>query len=252
MYPYFYIGEIRFSTYAACILVGAVLSVALLTYFWRSKKMLHVFMPSLAIGFIGLALGAKLFGIVSKSIYNKVETGYWDINDSIFNSGIVYWGGLLGFLAAIYLNCRLRNKDFSDIINSLAIVIPLFHGFGRLGCYFAGCCYGRRDDGFFSLPYRLALDGEWEKRLPVQLIEAGFEFALFVILFSLYLQRRQKKEVHFINFYLILYSVFRFMIEFFRGDTVRGVIVGLSFSQIISMIVFITISTIIIQKRGIK
>lgn len=214
--------------------------------------MLHVFMPSLVIGFIGLALGAKLFGIVSKGIYNKMEIGYWDMNDSIINSGIVYWGGLLGFLAAIYLNCRLRKKDFSDISNSLAVVIPLFHGFGRLGCYFAGCCYGRKDDGLFSLPYRLSLNEEWEKRLPVQLIEAGFEFALFVILFSLYLQRRQKKEGPFINFYLILYSVFRFMIEFFRGDTVRGVIVGLSFSQIISMIVFITISTIIIQKRGIK
>lgn len=252
MYPYFYIGEIRFSTYASCIFVGAVLSVALLTYFWRSKKMLHVFMPSLAIGFIGLALGAKLFGIISKSIYNKVETGYCDINDSIFNSGIVYWGGLIGFLVAIYLNCQLQKKDFGDIANSLAVVIPLFHGFGRLGCYFAGCCYGRTDDSLFSLPYRLSFDGEWEKRIPVQLIEAGFEFALFVILFCLYLQRRQNKEMHFINFYLVLYSVFRFMIEFFRGDTVRGVIVGLSFSQIISIIVLITISTIIIQKRGIK
>ncbi len=252
MYPYFYIGEIRFSTYASCIFVGAVLSVALLTFFWRSKKMLHIFMPSLAIGFIGLALGAKLFGIISKSIYNKVETGNWDMNDSIFNSGIVYWGGLIGFLVAIYLTCRLRKKDFSDIANSLAVVIPLFHGFGRLGCYFAGCCYGRRYDGLFSLPYRLGLDGEWEERLPVQLIEAGFEFALFVILFRLYLQRRQNKELHFINFYLVLYSIFRFLIEFFRGDNVRGVIVWLSFSQIISMIVLITIIIIIIRKRGTK
>lgn len=252
MYPYFYIGDIRFSTYASCIFVGSVLSVALLTYFWRSKKMLHAFMPSLAIGLIGLAFGAKLFGIISKSIYNKAETGYCDINDSIFNSGIVYWGGLIGFLVAIYLNCRLRKKDFSDIANSLAVVIPLFHGFGRLGCYFAGCCYGRRDDSLFSLPYRLGFDGEWEKRLPVQLIEAGFEFALFVILFRLYLHRRQNKEMHLISFYLVLYSIFRFLIEFFRGDNVRGVIAGLSFSQIISMIVLTYISTVFIRKRGRK
>ncbi len=250
MCPYFYIGEICFSTYASCVFVGAILSTTLLTYFWRTDKKLHIFMPSLAIGFGGLVLGAKLFGIISKSIYNKVENGCWNMNDSILNSGIVYWGGLIGFLLVIYLNCLFRKKDFNNIANSLAVVIPLFHGFGRLGCYFAGCCYGRIDEGFFSLPYRFGVDEEWEKRLPVQLIEAGFEFCLFVILFRFYLHRRQNKKMNLLKFYLVIYSSFRFLIEFFRGDNVRGILIGFSFSQIISMIVLIYISVVIIRKRG--
>lgn len=249
MYPYIHIGDVQFSTYSTCAFVGAILAVTLLTYFWRTKKILHIYMPSMVIGFIGLVLGAKLFGILSKSIYNLVESGNWNMYDSTFNSGIVYWGGLLGFLAAVQLSCRWRKTNFEDIANSLAVVIPLFHGFGRIGCFFAGCCYGKINDGFLSLPYRLSIDGEWQNRLPTQLFEAGFEFAVFIVLLGLYLNKRQPEGTTFVYFYLMFYSMFRFVIEFYRDDSIRGVIGSFSFSQIISLITIICISIAFLQKK---
>lgn len=207
-------------------------------------------MPLVAWGLIGLIIGSKFFGILSKGMYNLVETGYWNLHDSVFNSGIVYWGGLLGFLLAIWLSCRLFKKNFEDIANSLAVVIPLFHTFGRIGCFFAGCCYGKINEGPFSLPYRIGVEGIWEKRLPAQLIEASFELFVFIVLLRVYLKRDREKGVYLIYLYLALYSVFRLFIEFFRDDSIRGVVGILSFSQIISLISIMSISILIFRKRG--
>ena len=69
-------------------------------------------------------------------------------------------------------------------------------------------------------------------RIPTQLIEALFEILLFVILF---IWQRKDNKKDFLKIYLITYSIFRFLIEFFRGDDVRGYFFGFSTSQIISI-----------------
>ena len=249
MYPYINIGEMQFPSYALCVFFGAIVSIVILTCFWRARRVLHVYMPSLAHGFIGLILSAKLFGILSKGVYNFTETGKWDLYDAVTNSGIVYWGGLLGFIFAIFLSCKLRKKSFGEIANSLAVVIPLFHGFGRIGCFFAGCCYGKETESFMSVPYRIGFEGTWVGRYPTQLCEAGFEFVVFSALFWWYCYKRREKGFELLYVYVAVYSIFRFFIEFYRADKVRGALGAISFSQIISVITLIFAVFMFIKKE---
>ena len=108
-----------------------------------------------------------------------------------------------------------------------ALLVPLFHGFARIGCYFGRCCYGIEMSG-------AAFSHFFEHRLPVQLMEAGFNFLLFVALLLLYFYKKQSRG-KLVRGYLLSYAIFRFIIEFFRGDALRGGFGPLSFSQWVSL-----------------
>ena len=105
------------------------------------------------------------------------------------------------------------------------ICITIAHGIGRIGCFLAGCCYGVQTDSWIGIDF--PNDG-LGKVVPTQLIEAIFLFLLTGILVILLLVKKFRY-----NFlvYLGAYSVFRFILEFFRGDE-RGVAFALSPSQV--------------------
>lgn len=112
-------------------------------------------------------------------------------------------------------------------------VVPgfaLFHAFGRIGCFMSGCCYGLR------LQKQFAFLGIHLNYFPLQLVESIFEFIMFFVL------SKRVREGKILNRYLISYSIFRFINEFFRGDAVRGVWFGISTSQIISLLIIIAIA----------
>ena len=113
----------------------------------------------------------------------------------------------------------------------VALIVPLFHGFARIGCYFGRCCYGIVMDGAFFARF-------FEQRLPVQLMESGFNFLLFAGLLLLFYHRRALRG-KLVRIYLWSYAAFRFLIEFFRDDAVRGGLGPLSFSQWVSLCVLL-------------
>ena len=123
----------------------------------------------------------------------------------------------------------------------IAPAVPLFHAFGRIGCFMSGCCYG------------LELKNPWVlfdvlifSRIPTQLIEALFEFILFIVLI---VWQKKNKMQNYLKFYMIIYAIFRFLIEFFRGDDVRGFFLGISTSQIISLSVLLFYLVIKIKNK---
>lgn len=169
-------------------------------------------------------LGAKLFGIVSVIAY-KMNVGFPIVfSEEIVSAGIVYYGGMFAYLAYMRFVLPLfYKKKARRVYNCAALLVPLFHGFARLGCYCAHCCYG-------VVSELQAFASFYEHRVPVQLFEAGFELCLFLILAFLLLQKKLRR-ISVARLYLYSYSVFRFLIEFLRGDIVRGFIGPLSFSQ---------------------
>ena len=108
--------------------------------------------------------------------------------------------------------------------------ITVAHAFGRIGCFFAGCCYGRETDSVLGVHFKYVSGN----RLPTQLFEAAFLFLLFAVLTLLVLKW---KCPYTMSVYLVAYGIFRFIIEFFRGDD-RGQIFGgaLSPSQVGSIV----------------
>lgn len=172
---------------------------------------------------IGALVGAKLLYILVSLPEISAHMDQWIYYVS---SGFVFYGGLLGAIIGSVFYCHEFHKDFYGQTNVLVPMIPLFHAFARIGCFFSGCCYGAESE-FLGLPTFSVYANPMEtNRIPVQLIEAGMEFLLF-----LFLQFYKENRLY---AYLFFYSIGRFLLEFWRGDPQRGIWI-LSTSQWISI-----------------
>lgn len=203
-------------------------------------------------GIGGMLLGAKVFGCIKNIItalyYQKPIT-----SEVIRNSGLVYYGGLIGFLLFSCIAIWVFYHKFDlGLMNLVVITIPLFHSFGRIGCLFAGCCFGMEWNKGFTINY-IYDSQKIVSRFPTQLIESACELLIFFFLLNIC-----KKNLHrnLLKMYLFIYACVRFILEFTRGDEIRGIWNGLSFSQYISIAIIIliislsTISTIKIRRKN--
>ncbi len=238
--------------YFFCAVIGLVAAICLNIILVSSKKYcLQEHMKVLLISIISMLIFAKLFGCLS-GIYRAIGVGEQITFDTIKNTGIVFYGGLFGLLLAYY--CGIKSKLITikepHAIDVLAVSIPLFHAIARTGCFLAGCCHGIESD-FFSINYTIMDDGvlNTANRIPVQLIEALFNVGLFIYLFSL-IRKDDWKNKNLLLRYIVLYSCGRFLLEFIRGDTVRGIICGVSFSQVISVVIWLAILVFTLRKKG--
>ena len=127
-----------------------------------------------------------------------------------------------------------KNSDIKKYINILTICLAIAHACGRIGCALTGCCFGKETTGILYFIYKDSYVAPCNIKLfPVQAIESASIFILALVLLIIYL-----KNSDFINWpvYFITYSILRFILEFFRGDLIRGTFGILSTSQIISLI----------------
>ncbi|WP_097015168.1 prolipoprotein diacylglyceryl transferase [Anaerocolumna aminovalerica] len=188
---------------------------------------------------IGLLLGAKLLFIIT-IIPDLIKNRDLLIANPklllhILFGGLVFYGGLIGAFLGFYIYSRQYKINFITLLDLIAPSIPLIHGFGRIGCFTAGCCYGIEYDGIFHVIFeRSQAAPNGVALLPVQLISSGINFLGCITLFIY--ARKKRKSGRVIGIYLIFYSIARFMIEFFRGDVARGIFFGVSTSQWISLL----------------
>ncbi len=156
---------------------------------------------------------------------------------SFMNGGFVFLGGLLGMLPALHF-CRTKlNIPVSSYIQACIGCFPIGHAFGRVGCFFTGCCYGIPFACPLSVVYTQSNFAPNNTALfPVQLLEAMLELIIgtVLIIFS-----NKLKKVDGLFLYISLYSFCRFFLEFLRGDQIRGIVGGISISQIISIFLFL-------------
>ena len=196
---------------------------------------------------VGVPVGAKLFGVVSLLV-DSWRLGR-PVSNIITGSGLVFYGGLLGFLL-IFL-ALTRNMPEKRLLRSIvAVCIPLFHAFGRVGCLLAGCCYGSVTDSCLGITYTTWVHGAvlTANRFPVQLYEAGANLVLFAVLLILVL----KTEKPLLRVYILSYSCLRFFDEFLRGDIHKYI--GFSAAQAISLVLIaaagISFATAFLEENG--
>ena len=173
--------------------------------------------------------------IMPSVIANINADNFLSIIFSIFG-GSVFYGGLIGGLIAGRI-CIMKHDTYSNYIDIVAVSVPLFHFFGRIGCFLGGCCFGIESSFGFPFHDSPVTEANGIARFPVQLLEAFFSLGLFFLL--RHLMQNQKIKNKLIYAYLLSYSTGRFFIEFLRGDDHRGIWVFLSTSQIISIMIFL-------------
>ena len=155
------------------------------------------------------------------------------------SGGWVVYGGILGGLLAALIWCKWKKWKFMDYFQVLMPCVSLAQGFGRIGCFFAGCCGGAVTDAWYGIQFP-ATSLAWnttQKIIPTQLLSSAGDFLIFA--FLMYNLKKGKHPEDSGAWYLILYSVGRFLIEFLRGDLIRGGIGPFSTSQFISLFVVV-------------
>ena len=229
--------------YFFCAFTGLVLTTCIYIMLMSSKK--YDISQSTKILFISLcvmALGAKGFGFLT-GIYRNIGIGKPITLDALLDTGIVFYGGLFGLIItySLCLKSKRCNLD-TQALNVLAVCIPLFHAVARVGCFLSGCCFGKLYQGVLSINYITTIENHVDEnlRFPVQLVEALFEFLLFIYLLSLLKSEKWRSKKLLLR-YLAIYSSGRFLLEFLRGDIRRGLIYGISFSQCISVLIWIVL-----------
>ena len=180
-----------------------------------------------------LGIGAIVIGFISASLFQAVYN-YIENPEAGFNFGqsMTFMGGLIGGVVSfLIIYFIVRNKLSGRIVDVISLVpccITIAHGFGRIGCFFAGCCYGIETDSFLGVKFP-HLDHPVH---PTQLYEAAFLFILFGVMLFLLLKFNFK---HNMSVYLISYGIFRFLLEFIRGDHRGELVTGISPSQVWSI-----------------
>lgn len=185
---------------------------------------------------IGAIIGAKLLFILvslDSIIENKLSL------IQVIKGGFVFYGGFIGGLLGLIIYAKQFKMALSPFMDLYATVVPLGHAFGRVGCFFGGCCYGIEHDGFFSVTYTDTLNAATPLNTPllaIQLIEALALLCLFIVLLITYLTTKKRGLTP--TLYAIIYPIIRFVLEFFRGDRERGTFLNISTSQWISIAIF--------------
>ena len=173
---------------------------------------------------------------------------------TLMRSGGVFYGGLIAAVAVAMWYMRRHRLPLWSVSDAFAPGIALGHVIGRMGCFFAGCCYGRPTD----VPWAVTFTNEYARQNvgtplhvplhPTQLYEAGAELLILGLLLVFERRGRQFPGRTFWG-YMLVYGVTRFIIEFYRGDA-RGMVGALSTSQFVSvLLVPISIIMLIILSR---
>ena len=250
-------------SYSICAVIGIIVASAYIFISVRERDDLDSIqlINIAAVSGLGAFFGAHLlFAFTKLNVIIRVVSHHGSEIDGFGSfvrilieifGGMVFYGGLIGgFLSGIFYVKYLKHIHLDSMVYAdvYAPAIPLFHFFGRIGCFLGGCCYGIESRWGFIYTMAPIPESNGVVRLPIQLIESAGNLLIFIIL------HRVSKKEHYKGFvftaYILMYSSMRFVLEFFRGDSIRGFLLGLSTSQWISiMLAIAAMASIVICMR---
>lgn len=240
----FSIGFLHVKTYGCCMALGFFAAWQVLSHLCRL-----IGRPFEPLG--NLVVSLMVSGVVGSRIAYVIE--HWQAEFAahpadiirIDQGGLMFYGGFI-LAAAVFAGWCIVKKDRPlELGDLLCVAIPLGHAFGRIGCFFYGCCYGRLSDCAIAVAFPRGSPAWYEQLnagliastaqkslpvLPTQLFEAAANLLLFAVLFAFF--RRFKRGTT--ALYLIGYALIRFGIEVLRGDP-RAAVGPFSISQTISL-----------------
>jgi phosphatidylglycerol---prolipoprotein diacylglyceryl transferase len=243
VHPYlFHIGRYFQPTYGVMAALGLVVGLWVVFRLARQQGLDPDKMWNLgALAILSGIVGAKLLMIlVDLRHYMSHLDELFSVN-TLLQSGGVFSGGLLLAIAVCWWYVHREGIPFLRAADVFAPGIAVGHALGRIGCFAAGCCYGRET----HLPWAVTFTNPIANQLvgtplnvplhPTQLYEFVAEMANFAVLY--WLVKRKRFEGQVIGLYMFLYGIERFLIEMVRGDEGRGNVFGgaMSGTQLIAI-----------------
>lgn len=244
MYPYLFnlsLGSSQYSLPSYGVMLALGFSAAYLDALFKAKRlrmdMVHVERLYILIVF-GAIAGSRLFHVLFEEFGYYVEHPFKIF--AVWEGGYTFYGAVLFCLATVYSYCRAKKISFLAFGDLAAGGTAIGLAIGRIGCFLAGCCWGKPTTSFLGVTFAnpLSFCPIHDRALhPTQLYEATLGFIIWIYLS--WLMRRRKYEGEVLCHGLVIYSIGRFVIEIFRGDDMRGYVFGglLSYSQLVSLFI---------------
>ena len=242
------LGFLHIRTYGACMATGFLLCWMLIEKLSGRKDLSN------------LLMALMISGIAGSRIAYVIEHWQAEFADDpariirVDQGGLMFYGGLILAIAVFFAWCFIKKEKPLELADLLSSAVPLGHAFGRIGCFFYGCCYGRDSDAWCAVTFP-AGSPSWHEHgrkmvsvLPTQIFEAAALLALFAVLLFVY--RRYRKYTT--GLYLIGYAIIRFAMEYLRGDP-RAAVGPFSISQAISLVMMAAAAAVLaVSFRGNK
>ncbi len=221
------ITKFNFPVYGIFILLSLVAGIIFNFYYLRKKKVSNnIILLSNFISISFCIIFSKYFTILTNSTKKL----------NLLNAGLSSYGAMIGIVIASFIFYKISKEKL--VIKSNILVLPLMYSVSKLGCFFAGCCYGIPYNNIFSVIYTHGLN---ISLFPVQLVET----ITFFIIFIIGLKISDKKNG--IYYLIVMCASAKFLLDYLRYSHIS---IFISVNQIISLIViFITIIIIYRQKK---
>lgn len=180
-------------------------------------------------------VGARIYFVVWnwKDIYS---VNPWEAF-MIQKGGQVFFGGFVAACVTLVLWCRWKKLPLAPLADALSAPLALGHAIGRLGCFMNGCCHGRACDYLWAVSFQSPAEIAGQPVHPTQIYEMVALLDICATLMIIEKIARYPGQVIFS--YCILYSFFRFLIEFFRGDVSHEILGHFTLAQAICAVVFL-------------
>ena len=234
------LGFLHLKTYGACMATGFLLCWHLVEKLSGRKDLSNLLLSLMIGGVAGSRIAYVIEHWQSEFASNPAAIIRVD------QGGLMFYGGFILSFVIFFAWCFMKKESPLKLADLLAAVIPLGHAFGRIGCFFYGCCYGRDSDCWCAVTFPMGSPSWYEHGrkmvsvLPTQLFEAAALLALFGGLMWVWFKHRGTETQRgmgsgcVLGFYLCGYAVIRFGIEILRGDP-RAAVGPFSISQAISI-----------------
>ena len=242
------LGFLHIKTYGAFMALGFLAAWQVLAWLCRRtgrnpEPCTNLIMLMMISGVVG----ARIAYVVEH--WSQEFAGHLDMIIRVDKGGLMFYGGLILAIVVFLVWCRVKSEKMLQMADLFAVVIPLGHAFGRVGCFFYGCCFGRLSDAACAVSFPrgspvwheqlkaglIAADARAARPvLPTQLFEAVAVFILFVALLALYRRFWKERPGFLTGCYMVSYACIRYGIEVLRGDP-RANVGEFTISQAISL-----------------
>lgn len=247
------IGDFFIAYYGVLIIAGVTAGIFLAGILTKKFHLIFDnFILTAAFGGLGGMIGAKLLYLLVS--WNKIDfSRLMELSyvSELMRGGFVFYGGLAGGVLGLMICKKLCGISVWKYAEIYIPCLPLVHAFGRMGCTLTGCCYGIPYDGIGAIVYHHSIIAPNNITLfPVQVVEAGADLLIVVILL-VYIFKKRKSHQNSIILYCTLYAAVRFILEFLRYDLDRGQFLWFSTSQWISLAVIGIVAIYGFGKKGV-
>jgi len=240
------LGFLHLKTYGACMATGFLLCWWLVEKLGGRKDLSNLLLSLMVGGVVGSRIAYVIEHWQAEFAANPLLVFRVD------QGGLMFYGGFILSFVVFFVWCLVKKERPLALADLLAAVVPLGHAFGRIGCFFFGCCYGRDSDAWCAVTFPMGSPSWYEHGrqmvsvLPTQLFEAAALLCLFgVLMWTWFKFKRRDAEAQrgfgdggIAGVYLMGYAVIRFGIEYLRGDP-RATVGPFSISQTISLGMFV-------------